>query len=327
MQCYLNNRLARLVVVGVVLYAFFYPVTCWSGLASTFRQESKSHAGIQWPVIRNNVQDYLGLYGGVATVHTPEGGQESALLLILPTGYIVPLFGDGEIGTFPVTYFDKADCKGREYLPLFIPNAGLMPLRGLVYHSLALRGLVYIPKRRLSHQTKVLSRLSLNSDGLLVCDPFEDELLLYLVESNSADITGLDNESDLDLAVVEIEGNKSKLHQLKQRAAMAPDDDVTGIGLSDEDVYQQEECSPGCVVDALGNDACDIACYTEACSYDGGDCANVDKQELEQALSNICSPGCFRDDIGDGFCDSQCNTHACEYDAGDCEQSGVEGQQ
>ena len=32
------------------------------------------------------------------------------------------------------------------------------------------------------------------------------------------------------------------------------------------------ECSPGCYYYMIGNGYCDEACYTEACSYDSGDC-------------------------------------------------------
>ncbi len=85
-----------------------------------------------------------------------------------------------------------------------------------------------------------------------------------------------------------------------------------------EDLPEQQECSPGCLLEDTGNDICEISCYVEACYFDSGDCSNEAAEFLEEELAQMCSPGCFLDDLEDSFCDQACNNSACEFDRGDC---------
>eukprot|EP00735_Rhodelphis_limneticus_P014315 TRINITY_DN8323_c0_g1::TRINITY_DN8323_c0_g1_i1::g.29183::m.29183 TRINITY_DN8323_c0_g1::TRINITY_DN8323_c0_g1_i1::g.29183 ORF type:complete len:381 (+),score=47.77,sp/Q3T906/GNPTA_HUMAN/35.92/8e-11,Notch/PF00066.12/4e-06,Notch/PF00066.12/3.7e-06,Notch/PF00066.12/3.8e-08,CMV_US/PF08001.6/3.9,CMV_US/PF08001.6/55,Pertactin/PF03212.9/0.092,EphA2_TM/PF14575.1/0.12,Adeno_E3_CR2/PF02439.10/0.95 TRINITY_DN8323_c0_g1_i1:119-1261(+) len=70
------------------------------------------------------------------------------------------------------------------------------------------------------------------------------------------------------------------------------------------------ECAPGCAVTWIGDGVCDVACATDTCSKDNGDCEASDK----------CPGDCLPAWRGDGDCDYACNIRICGWDNGDCPQ-------
>ncbi len=317
-----RNKAVRLMIVaGVAMVASGYAALVFSsGFAGLFEQKHASDPAMQWPVVIGENLEKLGVYGGISTGYNHLGGQESAILLILPTGYIVPVLGDGDIATFPVSYFANKNCEGREYFSVTAVLPGLLPMRGMLYRSLSSNALVYVPKYRERSLISANSRLLLNQDGKQICEQVSGELQVLEVMRNSPETTGLDSERIFPRAVVEVISATPK-----SRTPVRPPVDRLPAGASvtaypDAVVDDGEECSPGCLLNALGNGSCDIECYVEACYYDQGDCDEVAPEKLEQMLSDMCSPGCFSADVDDGFCDSACNNQACQFDGGDCKQ-------
>ncbi|HEY9199556.1 MAG TPA: LNR domain-containing protein [Gammaproteobacteria bacterium] len=275
-------------------------------------------AASQWPVLRNQSQSVLGLYGGIVTVHTLSGQSESAILLILPTGYAAPVLSNGNLATFPVLYFEQPKCAGREYLSPTGDHPGLLPLPGIVYRSPASGQPVYVPQGRQPASLQVKSRLTLNVQQGIRCESFEQTLPLLAAEPNAPAVTGMNREGDVGAVSIGVES--TPVMQGKRDRRMSAGTAASGDETEPADAPRQEECSPGCLSDAVGNGFCDTACYYDACQHDAGDCDAMDKTELENALANMCSPGCNREDIGDGFCDTACQTEACSQDGGDCAQ-------
>lgn len=286
------------------------------GLFDRFAEASPS-AVPQWPVLRSPTQSVLGLYGGIVSAYNLSGQLESATLLILPTGYTAPVLGSGAVATFPVAYFDQPGCKGREHLPTSGDNGpGLLPFPGVVYRSAASGQTAYVPQGRQPAPVSIRSALHLDMQGIR-CEPLQQSLTLLAVEPNAPAVTGMNRDGDVGPVTLGIERAAGAAGKPDRRrdAGSVPGDSEDGVGVSDE---PQEECSPGCLTAAIGNGSCDIPCYFEACGYDGGDCAAMNKDELDAALANMCSPGCNQGDIGDGFCDAACQTEACGQDGGDC---------
>lgn len=275
-------------------------------------------AAAQWPVVRNQTQSTLGLFGGIVSAHALNGQLESATLLILPSGYAAPLLGNGNLATFPAVYFEQPKCAGREYLSPTGDHSGLLPFPGIVYRSPASGQPVYIPQGRQPASVAVKSRLKLDTQQGIRCEPFEQALTLLAVEPNAPAITGMNREGDVGVVSIGVESAPAMQGKRDRRMSVGT---ATGGGETEPaDAPLQEECSPGCLSEAVGNGLCDTVCYYDACQYDGGDCDTTDKNELESALANMCSPGCNREDIGDGFCDTACQTEACSQDGGDCDQ-------
>lgn len=274
----------------------------------------------QWPVLRNQAQSVLGLYGGIVSAHALGGQLESATLLILPTGYMAPLLSGGALATFPVAYFDQPGCKGREYLSPSGNQSGLLPFPGAVYRSAASGQPSYIPQGRQPSPVRINSRLNLDVRQGILCESLQETLPLLAVEPNAPTVTGISRDGDLGPVTLGIESAPSVAGKRDRRGAAGA---VMGASGGEADVPDQPqvECSPGCLTEVVGNGICDVACYFESCSFDGGDCAAMNKDELDKAMANMCSPGCNREDIGDGFCDVACQTPACNQDGGDCDQN------
>ena len=139
---------------------------------------------------------------------------------------------------------------------------------------------------------------------------------LLKVESNSFEVTGVPSGSKYQSARIVIRGTVAELHRSSKKLETKQ---YSEVGEHEEPQLMQEECSPGCLADAIGNGICDIECFVSACYQDGNDCANNDPNELDELLSEYCAPGCNAVEIGDGFCDAACNTLGCDFDDGDCE--------
>jgi len=317
-----SNKVVRLLIIaGAVIVASSYAaLVLASGFASLFQNKQASGSDMQWPVVISGSLETLGLYGGISTAYNHLGGQESAILLILPTGYIVPVLGDGEIATFPVSYFTKKACEGREYLPVSAPLPGLLPMRGMLYRSLSSNALVYAPRHKESARISVNSRLVFNQEGAIVCEQLSSELQVLEVMRNSPETTGVDSDRIFPRAVVEVVSATPGSQAIALPSGERLPGGTSETAYPDDMDDDQEACSPGCLLNALGNGSCDIECYVEACYYDQGDCDEVAPEKLEQMLSDMCSPGCFSADVGDGYCDSVCNNQACQFDGGDCKQ-------
>ena len=316
-----NKAVRLLVVAGVVILASGYATLVFSsGFGSMFQQNHASDSDMQWPVVVGENLEKLGVYGGISTAYNHLGGMESAILLILPTGYIVPILGNGEIATYPVSYFTKKNCEGREYLPVTAGLPGLLPMRGMLYRSVSSNALVYAPRHKERSRVSANSRLLLNQDGTIVCEQLSKDLQVLEVMRNSPETTGLDSDRVFPRAVIEVVSATPRSRMMATPSGGGLPTGTSETAYPDDAGGDQEECSPGCLLNALGNGSCDIECYVEACYYDQGDCNEVDPAKLEQMLSDMCSPGCFSADVADGFCDSACNNQACQFDGGDCKQ-------
>lgn len=274
----------------------------------------------QWPVLRNPSQSVQGLFGGIVSAYNVSGQLESATLLILPTGYTAPVLGNGALATFALAYFDQPGCKGREYLAPSGQQAGLLPFPGVVYRSMASGQPAYVPQGRQPASAQIRSALHLDAQQGIRCEPLQQTLPLLAAESNVTTVTGMNREGELGPLTLGIESAAGMVGKRDRRSESGA---FAGGSGSEVEVLDepQDECSPGCLTEAVGNGSCDIACYFESCRFDGGDCASLDKDELDAALANMCSPGCNQGDIGDGFCDAACQTEACGQDGGDCEQN------
>ena len=290
------------------------------GLASANKPELEKSKDNQWPVIVNSYHEKLGLFGGIASGYNQNGDLESAMLLVSSTGYIAPILNSGSIASLSISYFQQKKCGGQEYLPATIILNGSSPYRGMVYHSLSSDNLVYIPKQSRSKTIKAQSRLKFGQGGLIKCDESVEELKVYEAIHNSPELTGIDISYSYDLATVIIEGARSTPNYQDDSTGVRPQQNTDHVGVFGVNDTAQEECSPACLTNALGNGVCDIECYVESCYFDKNDCDTLAPDELQQMLSNVCSPGCDIGDIGDGFCDKPCNTQTCQHDGGDCEQ-------
>ena len=77
---------------------------------------------------------------------------------------------------------------------------------------------------------------------------------------------------------------------------------------SDGSVLPPGHCAPDCDPGMQHDEACDDACFNEACGWEGAACS---------ALCNASS-GCRRSQVADGTCDPECYNAACSFDSGDC---------
>ena len=308
----------KIVVIAVFYSNVFYSSFCLAfGIDNTEQRARENYNQDQWPVIVNKEGEYLGLYGGISTGYNRNGEIEGAMLLITHTGYIAPILNRGGIALIPSLYFKNVGCAGNEYLPATIKLHGTSLYRGMVYRSLSSSNLGYIPKQSDSKTVKTHSRLRINSSGKAECDESEEVLEVYELMRNSTEITGIDAHNNYDLVAVVIEEDKRP----SRSSAISSDLNSDRYADNSESTdIPQEECSPACLTDAVGNGSCDIECYVESCFYDKGDCDNLSPEELQMKLSTICSPGCNMDDIGDGYCDTPCDNQNCQFDGGDCKQ-------
>ncbi|MBI5462574.1 MAG: hypothetical protein HY941_10350 [Gammaproteobacteria bacterium] len=329
-----NLRAGVLGVLGCAIAVAYTSQALGTGLlAAIGRGASDAGPGVQWPVLRNAAQEPVGLYGGLVSAYAQNGEILSATLLILPTGYVMPVLSGGETATFAVAYYDQDGCKGREYLvpsdPAGSAVGALLPTRGLVYRTPATDALAYIPKEAKTQPVAVRSRWVLGR-GTGQCESAVQTQTLFETRPNETAVTGVDavvgtGPLALTVEAAPIGGGGGRVRPEK---SAEQSQNVRGFteGLPGEAAMEETppECSPGCLTEAVGNGICDIACYYPACDHDGGDCATLKPEELAQELAQMCAPGCKRADVGDGFCDTACQNDACEQDGGDCEQQILE---
>ena len=290
------------------------------GLAAAGHQERASFTGAQWPVIVNDHNEYLGLFGGISSGYNQDGVLESAMLLVSPAGYITPILNSGEIATLPVTFFQHKNCAGHEFLPATSTQHQLLPYRGMVYRSLSSNDLIYIPKQSHSSTIKTKSRFKFGPGGLPECEETVEETEAYKAIRNSPELTGIDIDNSYDSATFSVYDQRSVSRRPGILSGSKTRAGIDKPYIPDAAYAIQEECSAACISSSSGDGSCDIECYVESCFYDKGDCDNLPPEELQRLLSEVCSPGCDTIDIGDGFCDKHCDTQACQYDGGDCEQ-------
>eukprot|EP00727_Mastigamoeba_balamuthi_P014788 m51a1_g9935 putative peptidase s1 and s6 chymotrypsin hap (739) ;mRNA; r:69351-73667 len=70
-------------------------------------------------------------------------------------------------------------------------------------------------------------------------------------------------------------------------------------------------CAARCRVSMAHDRKCDYQCYSAACGWDGGACA-------ERVGTGFCAVDCSNAMRGDGVCNAACFNEACGWDAGDC---------
>jgi len=289
------------------------------GVISVDNSKRKISMGTEWPLVVNEDNENLGLFGGLSSGYNQNGDLEITMLFISSAGYIAPILNSGGIATVSVSYFQNKDCSGPEFQSATIIMPGFSPYRGMVFRSLATNNLGYIQKNERSEKIKTQSHLKLGHGGLVECEESIVEIEAYEVIHNNSELTGIDMKQNYGLASVagrdvsHVSGGKRNSSEYEISGdGDNNDDDVNGIA--------QEECSPACLTNTLGNGVCDIECYVESCYFDKDDCNTLAPDELQMKLSRICSPGCDIGDIGDGFCDKPCNTQTCQHDGGDCKQ-------
>ena len=324
-----NNLRAGVLKTLVCVGAFAYlPPALGTGLLAAIGQGTDA-AGptVQWPVLRNAAQEAVGLYGGLVSAYAHNGELQSAHVLILPTGYVMPVLHSGETATFSVAYYDQAGCKGHEYLATSGAAGSLLPARGMVYRSPVTDALTYVPKDAKTQSITVRSRWVLGA-GTGQCENSMQTQMLYATRPNETAATGVDAVVGTGPLALTVEsasfGRGGRDRRARPEKSAEQSQSVRGVtqGLPGDAATLETlpECSPGCLMEAVGNGICDIACYYPACNHDGGDCATLKPEELAQELAQMCAPGCNRADIGDGFCDTACQTDACDQDGDDCAQ-------
>jgi hypothetical protein len=272
-------------------------------------------ARFETPQVINARGDFVGLYGGLVPVTSSQGETVKAIAVITRTGYVLPVTPEGDIGLYRSAYFANENCNGDEYLSPVADRWGSAPLAGLIYRSLGKAEIRHIPQYSEVLQIDVKSRMYFDIENFLKCETIDSVMGVLESAENDPAITGYEHEqtkqSAIALRIPENTGRQSRI--LGQRS-------VQGAVLIPEDnLPEQQECSPGCLLEDTGNDVCDISCYVEACYFDSGDCSNEPAGFLEKELAQMCSPGCFKDDLADSFCDQACNNSACEFDRGDCD--------
>ncbi len=269
------------------------------------------------PQVFDSRGELVGLYGGLLPVTNTRGETVNAIAVITRTGYVLPMTPQGEIGLFRSTYFSDKACNGDEFLSPAADSRGSAPLAGMIYRSPATTEIRYIPQYTPAIATDVKSRMYFDEQNILKCEAMEIVIRVLQSDVNDPAITGFKPERTEQRAVAlripDDPGNQARgLIQLTQRKAGSP------TLQPQEALPEEQECSPGCLLEDVGNNYCDISCYVEACYFDSGDCNNESAEFLEKELAQMCSPGCFLDDLEDSFCDQACNNIACEFDRGDC---------
>jgi len=271
---------------------------------------------IEAPQVFNARGELVGLYGGLMPVTSIQGETINAIVVITRTGYVLPMTPQGDIGLFRSVYFAGEDCYGDEYLSPVADSWGSAPLAGLIYRSLVTAQIRYIPQYGAAVSIDVKSRMYFDNQSILKCEALDRAIGVLKSDENDPTITGYRQRQTKQSAIaLRIpEGTRRRARSLSQRLAESATLDLE----LEEDLPEQRECSPGCLLEDMGNDVCEISCYVEACYFDSGDCSNETAEFLEEGLAQMCSPGCFLDDLGDSFCDQACDNSACEFDRGDC---------
>lgn len=276
--------------------------------------------GIEAPQIFNNRGDLVGLYGGLVPVTNVQGETVNAIAVITRTGFVLPMTPQGDIGLFRSAYFADENCNGDEFLSPVADRWGSAPLAGLIYRSLATAEIRYIPQYSVAVTIDIKSHMSFDDQNILKCEAFDNVIAVLRSDENEPAITGY-KQTQTEHAAIALRIPESPRRQaqglgqkLAERAALE-----TAMLEAEENLPEQQECSPGCLWEDAGNNVCEISCYVEACYFDSGDCRNESAELLERELAQMCSPGCFLDDLEDSFCDQACNNSACEFDRGDCD--------
>jgi hypothetical protein len=261
--------------------------------------------------VRGNV---LGTYGGIATVRAVNGARVSAMLAITDTDYVLPVTTQGEIGLFGVAFFTEPGCSGTEYLSPYGQDSSMAPISGVIYRSLSSGQLRYVPRFAPVTTINAKSRMLFDAKRVLKCENLDRQIAVLKSLDNEAEITAFDHRQDSGASVAVTTPVPAR--RAGGLAKIGAGSEAAPVDMNE--LLAETECSPSCLWEDVGNGACDVACYVDACSYDEGDCAEEPLEELQRELDNMCSPGCFKEDIGDGFCDLACNTSACGFDNGDC---------
>jgi hypothetical protein len=301
----------------------FFISSVHAGSVQAKKSRPADAPSINSPLIKNAEKQTVGAFGGISSAYSVGGNYQSALLAILPTGYLLPILDGGDVATFPVSYFSQDACKGEQYLPLTVPSGGLQPSSGLIFRALLTSELVFIPKYQTAISVKIKSMAGFGKNNAATCSSFPLSVRAFSVKKNDSVVTDYSAINVGGAVAIEMQaitqsaaavGKTEKRNRLFDRA----ENDGSAVSKADVETDSPQECSVGCPADAVGNKTCDTACYVDACSFDSGDCDKEDKKELEKTMAGMCSPGCFAPDTGDGFCDTACNTTACEFDKGDC---------
>lgn len=264
------------------------------------------------PEVVNIRGDVLGTFAGFSPTLEINGNFVSGMTTVTPTAYILRLTNEGELGLLASAYFAEPGCKGTEFVPAKSADSGGGPFNGLVYRSFLSGEVRYIERYESPNPVEVRSRAGFSPDQKSDCEEIESILPLFRTRKNNAEITGFSENSGATIIALEHRKDARLDRSLLERLAGSDASDSQPIPMD------QQECAPGCTWQNLGNNACNISCYVEACNYDGGDCDNESQEFIQAEQAKFCSPGCDLTEVGDGFCDSVCNNSACNFDGGDC---------
>jgi hypothetical protein len=261
----------------------------------------------------------LGTFAGLEPATAINGETVGAVTTITATGYILQIAGDGEIGLLTPTWFAGEGCSGDEYLPPFGNGGNAPPLSGTVYRSMASGQLRYIERFAKPSTVKLKSRMLFAEDKALNCETMDGALLAFTTNENDPATTGYKDRFEATAAIAIRPGSASARPDKKDSSILNALRSSGTPEMTGSDLPQVFECSPGCGTQNLGDGACNMLCYNDACGFDGGDCNDKPQDEIETELAKFCAPGCSISDLEDGFCDQSCNVSECEYDRGDCQ--------
>ena len=281
-------------------------LAAWGG-KSVQRESGATQVSVQDGLLNN-----LGRFAGMVPVQDGSDLFRNAYLVISPQGYLLPVQAEGNVATAGPVYFKTGDCSGAGYVRASATQPVFTALPGAVFHRVLDDSLVYIPTD--GARLAMTMHSFIDRKNTAVCTGVELKGLFYMPKMNDKGITGHDKTRfPLPITLCSADHGRSKIEAGRRQTGS-----IHPAGITDDVVDYQEECSPGCLSEDINNSICDIACWTPACGYDGGDCDALPQSELDEMLRSICSPGCFSEDLGDGFCDVYCNVELCNFDDGEC---------
>ena len=256
---------------------------------------------------------------GQALALDDEGRRVGGYQLLTPSGYFITRLADGSVGRVSEVYYENMDCSGQRYVSEASPNKEIPAIPGMVFIPIDTDSLYYIPFDASPVLVRTTSR-AVNKDGLLICEPLDFELFLYLAIKNIPMITAI-RIAKIEQSSVRLPmpgSLSSTVAQYFSEDRFPPRDhaDIAKSSPNDASI----ECSRGCFSTDIRNGVCDNQCAVAECQFDAGDCSTEQIMTQQKKSSELCAPLCGAKDLGDGFCDPSCNVESCSFDKGDCNE-------
>lgn len=282
------------------------------------RQNLKTPLQHATPVVQDGNGNVIGLFAGITRVPAERERLQTAFVALSASGYILPVLPSGEVIGLEQLNFLSDDCSGSPYAKTSsISDYPAHP--GLVFRLPASEQLYYISRYAEPVTLETRSGWQIDKDGQRQCIEHGNHTEYLETIKNSAITTEIPSACCAGPVAISVLNHREIPQQPSHRDGEEWRDHSSGSVETEEMAEDEYECSPRCSAADIGDGLCDISCYNDACSFDGGDCDQLNEDELGREFSKLCTPGCFKSDLGDGFCDSACNVPACGYDDGDCD--------